>query len=66
MGRQMQKPGKKLDLRDFVELRPIVAEASARGERHVKLPCGRYLLDGDLSYLREVTVEMLLPPSAAH
>jgi hypothetical protein len=62
----MQKEGKKLDLRDFVDLRPIVAEASARGECHIKLPCGKYLLGGNLSYLLGVTVEMLPPPSAAH
>jgi hypothetical protein len=49
----------RLDVRDFVALRPIVEEARARGETHIKLPCGKYLMDGDLRYLEGVVVEML-------
>ena len=55
----MKNVGTTLDLRDFVALRPIVAEARARGETDVKLPCGKYLMDGDLRYLEGVVVEML-------
>ncbi len=55
----MENVGTRLDVRDFVALRPIVEEARARGETHIKLPCGKYLMDGDLRYLEGVIVEML-------
>jgi hypothetical protein len=55
----MKNVGTPLDLRDFVALRPIVEEARARGETHIKLPCGKYLMDGNLRYLEGVVVEML-------
>ena len=55
----MENVGPRLDLRDFVALRPIVEEARARGETHIKLPCGKYLMDGNLRYLEGVLVEML-------
>lgn len=64
MDRQMKKDGNKLDVRDFVDLRPIVAQSRARGEHHIKLPCSKYLLEGDLRYLEGVILEML-PPSGA-
>ena len=55
----MENVGPRLDLRDFVAVRPIVEEARARGEAHIKLPCGKYLMDGNLRYLEGVLVEML-------
>jgi hypothetical protein len=64
MNRDMKKIGDKLDLRQFVDLRPIVEDARSRGEHHIKLPCSKYLLEGDLRYLQGVIVEML-PSSGA-
>jgi len=55
----MENVGTRLDVRDFVALRPIVEEARARGETRIELPCGKYLMDGDLRYLEGVIVEML-------
>jgi hypothetical protein len=55
----MENVSPRLDVRDFVALRPIVEEACARGQTHIKLPCGKYLMDGDLRYLEGVVVEML-------
>jgi hypothetical protein len=60
----MKNAGDKLDLQDFADLRPLVERARARGEHHIKLPCSKYLLEGDLRYLQGVIVEML-PPSGA-
>jgi len=58
----MKNAGDKLDLQEFVDLRPIVEHARDRGERHIKLP--KYLLEGDLRYLRGIILEML-PSSGA-
>jgi hypothetical protein len=55
----MENVGSRLGVRDFVALRPIVEKARSRGESHIKLPCGKYLMDGDLRYLNGVIVEML-------
>lgn len=60
----MKNECNKLDLRDFIDLRAIVAQARARGEHHITLPCAKYLLEGDLRYLQGVTVEMLPPPGS--
>ncbi len=60
----MKNAGDKLDLQEFVDLRPIVEHARDRGERHIKLPCSKYLLEGDLRYLRGIILEML-PSSGA-
>ena len=50
----MKNAGDKLDLQEFVDLRPIVEHARDRGERHIKLPCSKYLLEGDLRYLQGI------------
>jgi hypothetical protein len=55
----MENVGVPLDVREFVALRSIVEEARSRGEAHIKLPRGKYLMDGDLRYPKGVVVEVL-------